>query len=100
MRAQPPKNSESLSLTETEHIDRLCDSFESGWRAGDSPRIENYLGAVDPSQSPVLLHELIALEVELRSEGGEHPTPADYHGRFPGLDSIVDEVFRESPENQ
>ena len=37
--------SDSLSLSDLQEIDRLCDSFEAAWHAGLRPRIEEYLNA-------------------------------------------------------
>ena len=67
-------------------VDELCDRFERAWRAGDRPKIEDYLVAHDEPEYRVLLEELIRLDVEFRRQAGENPCSADY-ARFSGVDS-------------
>jgi WD40 repeat protein/tRNA A-37 threonylcarbamoyl transferase component Bud32 len=64
-------------------IDRLCDRFERGWKAGRRPQLERYLGQVPPPLRPELLHELLALELAYRRRRGEQPGLAEYQQRFP-----------------
>jgi serine/threonine-protein kinase len=80
---------------EAERIDRICDSFEDGWRNGDAPRIEDYLEAMEAPANAVLLRELLELEIELRSEAGQRPTAEEYRDRFPDLAAVVEDVFCE-----
>ena len=47
-------------------LDSLCDSFESLWRAGKAPRIEEFLAGVSGSEKVALLRELSAVEIEYR----------------------------------
>src|SRR5438309_11264403 len=65
-------------------IDQLCDEFEARLRAGESPRIEDYLLKVSESDRAPLLGELVPLEVEYRRRRDEHPTLAEFEQRFPG----------------
>ena len=87
---------EVLTLPEAERIDRICDSFEDGWRNGDSPRIEDYLEAMDVPANAVLLRELLELEVELRSETGQRPTAEEYRVRFPDFAEVVEDISFEA----
>jgi serine/threonine-protein kinase len=74
----------SLSATQAEELDRACDRFEAAWKAGERPRIEDYLrSTAEPLQSP-MLGELIALELDQCRRLGESPTLAEYYQRFPG----------------
>ena len=41
----------------------------------------------------MVLRELITLELRLRRELGERPTPEDYHGEFPGRTDLIGSVF-------
>ena len=45
-------------------IDAACDGFESHWRGGRRPAIEDYLAEVLELKCPTLLRELLALELE------------------------------------
>jgi serine/threonine-protein kinase len=76
-----------------QRIDAACCHFEASWRAGDSPLIETFLAASSDHERPILLFELLALELELRSEAGERPLAADYLERFTGLPDVVSRAF-------
>jgi serine/threonine protein kinase len=77
-------------------IDTARDEFEGAWRDGRGPRIEDFLTAAERSARPLLLHDLIALEVGLRRSHGEQPTPQEYELRFPGEISLVEAAFASS----
>jgi hypothetical protein len=80
--------SDSLPLTVLQQIDRVCDAFEAAWRAGERPRIEDFLEpGVEPRSE--LFRELFARELELRREAGEVFDPAEYEGRFHGFLELV-----------
>ena len=64
----------SLPPTVVKQIDRVCDRFEEAWKAGQEPRIEDYLG-LDPAieQSGFrarLLVELVMVDLEHRWQSG------------------------------
>ena len=63
---------ESASMCDPDQHARACD-FECAWRDGLSPRIEDYLEDCPELERPVLLRELLFLELELRQMSGEKP---------------------------
>jgi hypothetical protein len=75
-------------------LDAACNDYEAAWKAGRRPPIESYLEAVPDRERPGLLRELLALELELRREGGERPSPGDYRERFPDQVEVVGQAFR------
>jgi serine/threonine protein kinase/tetratricopeptide (TPR) repeat protein len=75
-------------------IDMRCDRFESHWRGGQRPAIEDYLAEAPEPARPALLRELLALDLELRRECGERPSPGDYGDRFPEHGDLIDDVFK------
>lgn len=79
--------------SDAERIDAACCRFEADWRAGGVPRIESYLAGANLRIRADLLKELLALELELRSESGEGPTARDYDDRFPDLHEFVGDVL-------
>ena len=85
-----------LPTNQREAIDRLADQFERDFRAGKSPRIEEYLDQ-SPSLRILLLEELVAVEVELRQGAGERVSILEYDERFPGnserLASLISPSF-------
>lgn len=86
----------SLRLTLFRQLVDVCDRFETDWRAGRAPRIEDHLLQVSESQRRAGLRELLALELELRASRGEHPTPRDYGDRFPEFPDVVAAAFAEA----
>jgi serine/threonine-protein kinase len=77
-------------LSQVQRIDAVCRRFEQAWKAATSasqrPRIEDYFGDTPEQERPLLLRELIALEIDYRGRAGEHPSLAEYHTRFPSID--------------
>lgn len=58
--------------------------FDTAWRAGDTPRIEDYLDATIPqSHRVVMLGELLRRERDYRRDRGERPEATEYLERFP-----------------
>ena len=92
----PPADDDRRPDSPARRIDAACDRFEAAWRAGQDPRIEDFLDAAAEAERPALLRELITLEVELRRGRGEHPTPGEYRDRFPGQISVVDAALAET----
>src|SRR5262245_45580684 len=86
--------SESRPLSILQAIDRVCESFESAWRAGRQPRLEDFLDATTILERTALFQELLAHEVELRKKAGERPEPADYVERFPAQVDLIQTVLQ------
>jgi serine/threonine protein kinase len=67
-------------------MDQACDRFEAACKAGQRPRIEDYLAEAPAPERSVLVRELVKIEVAYRRRAGENPGPDDYRPRFPSLD--------------
>jgi serine/threonine protein kinase len=91
--AERPIENESLTPSEFRRVDSLCDQFEAAWRAGQQPRIEEYVNGIAQTNGRELFPQLLALEIELRSERGESPAPDEYKLRFPEHASLIQGVF-------
>ena len=92
-----PADDDRGSLAEFEHVVERCDRYEAAWREGRRPRIEDYLAeAPEPERVALLLRELLALELELRSSGGERPEPQEYRQRFPGHVELINRILNEA----
>src|SRR5262245_23999032 len=74
-------------------IGAMADRFDQAWRAGNLPRIEDYLTGEQGTRRSWLLEELLRIERELRFTQGEDPTPDEYQGRFPEDGQVIDAVF-------
>jgi serine/threonine-protein kinase len=80
-------------------IDRICDRFEAAWEQEEElPRVEDYLGELDPAYRPALLRDLLAAEIDARCRRGERPDPREYHDRFPGDSAVVADAFTTMPD--
>lgn len=89
-----------LTLDAALQVDETCDRFESEFRAGTQPRIEDFLAdQVEPLRSSLLI-ELIKLEAQLRSKLSSDQTLAieEYRERFPDHQPLLDEVLKELTE--
>src|SRR5262249_14650904 len=93
-----PSNLEPGELAPTvgRIVDQVCNRFEEAWKAGGSPKIEDYLPAADTPECAALLVELIALAIFYRRQRGEQPSVAEYRTRFPELDGArLEKIFAE-----
>jgi serine/threonine protein kinase len=87
MSDSPDRERTEMPRKLTPRADQECDRFESAWKAGQRPRIEDHLRAVAEAERPALLHELIQLEIDYRYLAGEQPKATDFLARFPTLDA-------------
>jgi serine/threonine protein kinase len=89
-RAHMQRESQALKL-----VDQLCDQFESSWRSGGRPQIEDVLGQAAESSRRDLFRHLLELDIEYRRDRGEEPQKAEYVTRFPAYVRIIDEYLPE-----
>ncbi len=87
----------SLPLAQVRQIDAACLSFEKAWKAGQRPRIEDFLSETPEPGRAVLLRELIALDMDYRRRAGETPRAQEYQALFPSLDPAQ---LNDMPETQ
>jgi WD40 repeat protein len=67
-------------------IDSACDRFETAWKTGNLPRIEDHLGETAVPERLVLARELILLDIHYRRLAGQTCLVNEYDSRFPELD--------------
>jgi serine/threonine protein kinase len=87
----------SRPLSQARQVDAVCYEFEIAWKAGQRPRIEDYLGELAKRGGAGLLRELIGLDLEYRKRNGETPTEGEYQQRFPEHADVVGEFFSGAP---
>ena len=75
-----------------DRIDQRCDTFESAWRNGELPKIDDFIGSDESSFRNKLFRELLLVDIEWRRSLGEQPTPEYYLRKFPEFASQVDAV--------
>jgi serine/threonine protein kinase len=81
-------------------VDQICDRFEDAWKAGKRPRIEDYLDKVREPDRPLLLRELLLLELAYLCGCRETLLVGDYVKRFREYAELVETVFREERSNR
>jgi hypothetical protein len=95
MNDPPSSGSEAVPVSGILRVNERCDRFEVAWRAGERPRIEDYLADPREPERGLLLRELLALELSYRRRHGETPTPDTYLHRFPEHAELVQAAFRD-----
>jgi len=96
--ANPSDSSEAIRFDDLRanldialQIDSVCDEFESRWKQGDRPDLEDYLQSTTfPRQT--LFVELVMIDINYRSQAGEAPTLEEYASRFPHLGHTLDGI--------
>jgi serine/threonine-protein kinase len=90
-----PASTEMWPLSRALRVDAACARFETAWQAGRRPKFTEFLRdhAATEVDRRALLHELLALDIELRREQGEHPVPGDYAISLAGHTGIAEAVF-------
>jgi hypothetical protein len=86
MTSDPLNESDTLSLDAEVEVDEICLRFESAWKAGPRPAIEDFLTGAWGIERLALLRELILLDLCYRRRLQEHPRVEDYLARFPDLE--------------
>lgn len=59
------------SLSVAERVDAACDRFESEWKSGGRPKIDDYVSAAPETDREELQRALLALEAELQGSADE-----------------------------
>jgi serine/threonine protein kinase len=77
-------------------VDAACDAFELALCQDRPARIEDHVGAVPEDLRPVLLSELIRIELEWRCRAGQRPAAAEYDTRFPSCAGRVEAWLAEA----
>ena len=76
---EPPSNSKR---THRFQLEEVCTRFENEWRSGQKDGIERLLLQFEEPLRMEAVVELLAVELELRSEEGENPHLKEYAERF------------------
>src|SRR5204862_4880022 len=84
-----------LPLPLARQVEATYQRFESAWRAGQRPVLEDHLGSLAEPARAVLLPELLELELSYRRRAGESVRPEEYRQRFPEHAALIGSVFRE-----
>jgi hypothetical protein len=69
-----PSERDSLPLA-SDAVDAVCGRFKDAWEGGPRPRIQDHLIAIPQTDRPLLLRELIMLDLYYRTKVGEQAQP-------------------------
>jgi tetratricopeptide (TPR) repeat protein len=64
-------------------VEEACERFEAGWKAGRRPAVEDELAGAGGPVRPMLLRELLLVDMSYRRRAGERPDADEYLARFP-----------------
>ncbi|HWL07397.1 MAG TPA: bifunctional serine/threonine-protein kinase/formylglycine-generating enzyme family protein [Planctomicrobium sp.] len=79
---------EKCDLEVVLQIDSICDAFESSWKEGSRPDLNDYLQATNLPLNTLFV-ELVLVDVSYRQKQGENPTLQEYAERFPHLQEAL-----------
>jgi hypothetical protein len=79
----------------SQRVGEARDRFAAAWRAGRTPRIEDYLAEAEETDRPALGSELAALEKDLASRRGQPPKTDECLNRGPAHGGILGPVSGE-----
>jgi hypothetical protein len=80
--SEMPRPDDPLTLEQQRCLNQACDHLEAAWKAGERPRIEDYLDVLTGRAQLILLRELIRLDIYYRRQVGDSPVPADYRDQL------------------
>ena len=80
----------SLRTGDWERLQALADQFEAAWQSGASVELANFLPPADDALRPVVLVELLKVEMEIRCRKGQAVRLEEYLKRFPELKASQD----------
>ena len=78
-----PQDAKTFHMSpSTDPVDDAYNAFETAWRNGARPRIEEYLEVAGDKQRRDFLEALFYLELDYRQRFEDLPTPREYLDRF------------------
>jgi eukaryotic-like serine/threonine-protein kinase len=98
--ADPVRDLETVPLSLRLRVNSACDRFESEWKAGNRPTIEDHLEAVPEAERSAHFFELLALELDLRRARDEKPSREEYRLRFPDQFRAIESAFQPEARDQ
>ena len=87
---------DSLSLTEYEEIESVCNSFEECWQRGARPLLREFIDRGSLSIRQVLMRELLLVDIDYQARAGNAVNQKDYLRDFPDLSEAVNTAFVEA----
>ena len=92
-RMNPDNRDASTPHSFSAEIDAICDRFEAAWKAGQRPRIEDYLCLLPEQARVSLFRQLLAVDLHYRQAAGESVDESQYRERFSHYQNAVADAF-------
>ncbi len=83
----------SPSLDDLKQIEEVVNRFESAWRRGERPRLEEFVAGFPDRLRTALVQQLVPVEIELRRRQGELTSDEEFRRRLPDYVEVIGEVF-------
>ncbi|MCC7473974.1 MAG: serine/threonine protein kinase, partial [Pirellulales bacterium] len=96
----PTENSAQPRIAESDKIDQLCDVFEDAWKAGEAPRIDDFLNRYDGPAREQLFTELLLVDREYRIHCGTPASKELYLDQFPSFRTVIGKLLFDSMESE
>jgi hypothetical protein len=87
---------DQVSINVFDLIDSICADFRRQWKAGERPRIEDFLRQVPEDGRAQLFRNLLSVEMRYRNRAGDRANPDEYVRRFPDYRRVVGDAFQYS----
>ncbi len=84
---------DSIPLAVVQQIDTACDKFESEWKSGKHPRIEDYLDHAEAPHAREFLKSLLQVELELLRRDGQPISADSFVARFSEYADLISDVM-------
>jgi eukaryotic-like serine/threonine-protein kinase len=94
MNAASRLESAALPLPLAREVEAAYQRFESAWRSGQRPVIEDHLGSLPAPARTMLIPEMLELELSYRRRAGETIYPEEYQQRFPEHSALIGSILR------
>jgi hypothetical protein len=83
-----------MPLRTQQQIDACCQAFEFAWKAGDAPKLEDFLTQVSPADRTNLLRELLKIEMNYRHDGEGPLDESELYDLHPGLKAEISDQLK------
>jgi serine/threonine protein kinase len=93
MKEPRPPTLQELPVELVRRVEAICTRFEQAWAAGGRPELEEHLQQAPAEARPVLLAELLRVELSFRQRAGEVLPVTAYRQRFAQEATVVDAVI-------
>src|SRR5438477_9781550 len=71
------------ATTRQQRVQQICQRFDRAWKAGEAPRLDDFLRQTSEEERKELFGELLRIELARLAESGRPLHAEEYQARFP-----------------